>query len=75
MSIWFNSVAFHRAIVRPILRLYESVVINLVRRIIRSFKGNLIRWWIWLKLIKRDRVRISKGVRIYRKMIYEGKDM
>jgi hypothetical protein len=29
------------------------VVFSLVRWIIRSLKGNLIRWWIQLKLIKR----------------------
>jgi ABC-type transporter lipoprotein component MlaA len=42
VSIWFNLVAFHRAIVHPILRLYESVVINLVEWIIRNLKENLI---------------------------------
>jgi hypothetical protein len=68
--------------------LYESVVISLVRRIIRSLKGNLIRWWIRLKVIRGVRVRVSRvirvrvirmirvriiKVRIYRRRVYEGK--
>jgi ABC-type transporter lipoprotein component MlaA len=55
VSIWFNLMTFHRTIVRPILRLYKNVVISLVRRITKSLKGNLIRWWIQLKLIKGDK--------------------
>jgi hypothetical protein len=54
-------VAFNRAIIRPILKLYESVVISLVRRITRSLKGNVIRWWIQLELIKGNKDKDIKG--------------
>jgi hypothetical protein len=61
VSIWFNIVAFHRVLIRPILRLCESVVISLIRRITKSLKGNLIRWWIQLKLIKANKDKGIKG--------------
>jgi hypothetical protein len=75
VSICFDSVAFLRAIIRPILSFYESVVISLIRRITRNLKGNLIRWWIWLKLIRGLCKMVSKEVRVYRERVLRGQDI
>jgi hypothetical protein len=55
-------VAFHEAIVRPIPRMYDIVVISQVRRITRSLRENLSGRWIRLKLNRDKGIKGDKGI-------------